>query len=342
MDPATIMPDVCHDMTTKTTSERLERIGMGFCGSVWADMDSSNADTASCMKREDGGPGRSLTNEYRIHKLVNQAVSLYPQHATSFSIPVCHGFLNKSDKTPWSEILPRLPPGSLACNALLSQKVQPVSETARRLLASIYAQGHDTETIVGDKKNEHCLIRPYFGRRRHRTRRAGKPTFFSLRNFPLHVDQMEELGISTDSYVKAMAEGLAFLLWVARVDANDVEFVLGRPPSTMNSESGRFDPGILGPHAMWIIDFDCCNQLPMDGEGVEIAARCFWRNDPFYPRPGSSNTRDEQLWNIFRDHFIQVSEAILQDELPSARQLPRLLTERIIETRGMYDKGVIT
>ncbi|KAJ4200450.1 hypothetical protein NW767_007515 [Fusarium falciforme] len=298
MGQTTAARTASRDLTTETSSEQLERIGMGFCGSVWANVDSSTNETASCMEREDGGPDRSITNEYHIHRLVSDAVNSNPRHAASFRIPLCRGFLKKND-ADWSKILLRLPPGSTACNALLSEKVQPVSETARRLLAVKYAEGHNSEVIVGDKKNEHCLIRPYLGRRRHGwARRPGKPAFFSLRNFSLRIDQMEEFAMSIEPYAKTTAEGLAFPPWIARVDANDVEFILARPRPS-NSESSKFETSILGPYSMWIIDFDCCNPLPMDEEGVEIAARCFWRNDPFYPRPGSSNAADKRHWEIF-------------------------------------------
>ncbi|KAM5348640.1 hypothetical protein ACJ41O_008464 [Fusarium nematophilum] len=310
---------------------------MGFCGSVWASVSES----LTCMKREDGGPGRSLMNEYHIHKLVNQAIASNPQHAVNFSVPLCHGFLGKDDPE-WPGILPRLPAGSAACNALLSEKVQAISEPARRQLATAFGPGHDPEAIVADRKNEHCLIRPYLGRRRHR--RTGRPTFFSLRNFPFHIDQMEELEIEVDPYAKTMAEGLAFLLWVARVDANDVEFALGLPRTTPACpESQKFHNNALGTHSMWVIDFDCCKELSMDEEGIEVAARFFWRNDPFYPRPGGprSNASDQRLWGVFREHFLQTSEMMLRHESPSIKKLPALLMSRIAETRGKYDKGTV-
>ncbi|KAI8715750.1 DUF3669 domain-containing protein [Fusarium sp. LHS14.1] len=333
MGQTTAARTTSRDPTTETSLEQLERIGMGFCGSVWADANSSANETASCMKREDGGPGRSITNEYHIHRLVNDAVNSNPRHAASFRIPLCRGFLKKSD-ADWSKILLRLPPGSTSCNALLSEKVQPISENARRLLAVNYAKDHDHEVIVGDKKNEHCLIRPYLGRRRHGwARRPGKPGFFSLRNFPLHIDQMGKLGMPIEPYAKTMAEGLAFLLWIARVDANDVEFVLARPRRS-NSDCNKFEANILGPHYMWIIDFDCCNPLPMNEEGIEIAARCFWRNDPFYPRPGGSNAADESLWGNFREHFLRASEWMLEDESSCVRELPARLMVKIAETGG--------
>lgn len=104
-------------------------------------------------------------------------------------------------------------------------------------------------------------------------------------------------------YAKVMAEGLAFLWRRARVDANDVEFVLAGLPGSdhddgtgnrndeddngndedhrgRESERGEpmsavFESDTLGRHAMWVLDFDCCKPLAMDDSGVEEAARSF-------------------------------------------------------------------
>ena len=43
----------------------------------------------------------------------------------------------------------------------------------------------------------------------------------------------------------------------------------------------------------------------MDLAGVVQAAAAFWRNDPYYPRPD----KDPSLWSVFRERYIQVSEA---------------------------------
>ncbi|KAH7309573.1 zinc finger protein-domain-containing protein [Stachybotrys elegans] len=77
---------------------------------------------------------------------------------------------------------------------------------------------------------------------------------------------------------------LAFLYWTVKVDANDVELVLGR----LRREIGKhavFNLDEIGPHAVWMLDFDCCGPISMDRAGVKQAARSFWRNDPYYPRP---------------------------------------------------------
>ncbi|KAF5963304.1 triacylglycerol lipase II precursor [Fusarium coicis] len=331
---------VSHDLTIQSSPGKLSRIGTGCCGSVWADPDSSKDNgTPSCIKREDGDPHRSITNEHFIHQLVVQSLQLNPQYARNFRIPLCRGFLSKEDDG-WSLVLPRLPPGSNPCNPLLSEKVQPLSEDVRKLLVSKFARGgSDQDAIINDKKNEHCLIRPYPGRRKKDWGSTNRSSFFSLRNFPLDLDRMIELGLDVQNYTKVMAEGLAFLHWVARIDANDVEFVLARSRSTLYSRPySPFDTTIFGTHSMWIIDFDCCNPVTMDESGAATAAECFWRNDPYYPRPGSAETSDQELWCAFKDHYLEVSGEMLKKEEQSVKGLPKLLIS-IVEEGPKFTKG---
>lgn len=149
---------------------------------------------------------------------------------------------------------------------------------------------------------------------------------------------MIELGLDVQSYAKVMAEGLAFLHWVARIDANDVEFVLARSRSTSHSHpNSPFDITIFGTHLMWIIDFDCCNPVTMDENGAATAAECFWRNDPYYPRPGSTDTSDQELWCAFKNHYLEVSGEILKKEEQSVKNLPKLLIG-IIEEGPKFTK----
>ncbi len=76
----------------------------------------------------------------------------------------------------------------------------------------------------------------------------------------------------------------------------------------------------------------------MNERGIDIAARCFWRNDPYYPRPGSGNTIDEALWQTFRARFLATSTSTLQGESDAIRGLPSLLMDRIEATRGVYSR----
>jgi hypothetical protein len=50
---------------------------------------------------------------------------------------------------------------------------------------------------------------------------------FTLRNFNIHVDQLEEIGVEAEEIALQMADALAIMHWKARIDADDIEFVLG-------------------------------------------------------------------------------------------------------------------
>jgi hypothetical protein len=105
---------------------------------------------------------------------------------------------------------------------------------------------------------------------------------------------MEEIGIPAQhmiQYAQAMAETLAIMHWLAKIDANDVEFVLAPPD---DEDEGQW-VNVLGEHTMWILDFDLCRSMAMDEHGIEQAARAFWRND--------HSTLDQDVAVHFGRHF---------------------------------------
>ncbi|KXH62904.1 hypothetical protein CNYM01_01972 [Colletotrichum nymphaeae SA-01] len=319
----------------------LEAIGKGFCGSVWSAG-------SLAIKREDGGPGRSIAHEYTMHRHIIQSLD----STRHLNVPHCEGFL-KHDATAWDQMLPRFPTGYTGCNALISEKIPPLSRDVRKLLAQKFHPDVNPDEIADSSTNSHCLARPYLGRRKLRNADTNQDRprlrFFSLRNFPLHVDQMETLNLDLEGYAVAMAEALAFLHWSAKVDANDVECVLANPRECQSSPSAAPRKSSLGPagfhsdefgsHAMWILDFDCCRMMTMDDNGIKQACRSFWRNDPYYPRPGSNDAKDQELWAIFRNHFLMASESILEGDEEDVRRLPLKLMECIEETKGRFTKG---
>lgn len=293
------------ELTASRGSTQLERIGQGRCGTVWAASCSDcNGHDHLAMKREDGSTGRSISHEFQMHQKLLRFSLLSP--LIPVTIPRSFGYLSSQDGTTWSGILPRLPENYTGCNAIVSEKIIPFGTSIRRLLVQKFRPDVDEESVISSQSNEHCLIRPYLGRRRYRRSETEPATeqsrqrlrAFSLRNFPLHLDQMEQLRIDPGDYAMAMADALAFLHWIAKVDGNDVEFVLARPrsqpdaaSSQMQLESRCFDnTNILGPHTMWMLDFDLCRDMTLDEKGVEQASNAFWGNDPYYPRPHISNT----------------------------------------------------
>ena len=290
------------------------RIGQGFCGSVWAAPIDSNEIHA--IKRENGGPGRNVYNDYIMH---DKILSALPQQ--SVQIPDCYRYVHRTDYAWWDQRLARFPdrfqvPG----NALVTERVPPFPASVRYGIIEKYCPEKLVSSIKVSDADQDCLVRPYLGRSRRQERQTGFHAF-SLRNYPLHVDQMEELSLDKAKYARIMAETLAAMYWKAEVDANDVEFVLAPPRRGHRSSSNIHLNGsvsnnvirspFLGNHTMWILDFDCCRDMSQDEEGVKQAVAAFYRNDPFFPRPGRDDVRDQQLWKMFRERFLEVSKEIV-------------------------------
>ncbi len=311
--------------------EMFRRIGQGFCGTVWADATGSTSTHA--LKREDKGPGRSLHNDYLMHQMAFQSLSA--SSSTAY-VPSCYKYVSSDHQTWWDEHLSRFPKDfQLPCNILITDRIPPFQKTVRDTIIDHYCPESLRSSIRSSEPDQDCLIRPYLGRRR-RLERQSRFKAFSLRNYPLHVDQIEDLALDCALYARTMAETLAVLYWKAHIDANDVEFVLAPPPKAGHSTS--FEEPLahhsdirslsLGEHAVWILDFDCCKPIPLDDKGVDQAVSAFYRNDPYYPRPGSGDAKDQALWIVFKDRFLEASAALLEPGSLEAR-LPALWVERV-------------
>lgn len=315
----------------------LHIIGRGACGTVWAASEKGPA-----FKREDGGPGRSLKSDFDMHQRVlqsfqellhlrgNAEAEKYLPHAAQ--APACHGFISAENQSWWAMNLRRFPSDHTPCNIIQSQRIPPFPESIRRFLIDKYCPAGRAGQILTSNADKDCLIRPYLGRRRTQSL-CSQSRFkaFSLRNFPLHVDQMEEIGIPTSDlhqYARVMAETLAIFHWVGQIDGNDIEFVLA--PSQAN-DSGTHNVvtvcNVLGSHDIWVLDFDLCKDMEMNDQGVVQAAIAFWRNDPYYPRPG----KDTHLWDTFRERYIQMSEDCTALYEPREASKRRSLSKSFIE-----------
>lgn len=159
-----------------------------------------------------------------------------------------------------------------------------------------------------------------------------------MRNMVLHIEELEALGLEMSFYVVGMAEALAFLLWEAQVDAEGVEFVLapsrvtagGWPRGSLvqpEAEGPRKE--FLGDHVLWMVDFDKCKRLKMRKGAVRRAAAAFLRNDPYFPRPGRAEDKDQVVWCMFRDQFLKYSEKMLGGRSKYVQRLPYLFVEEV-------------
>lgn len=322
-----------HQPTHQTNTSHINmdqsfrRIGQGFCGTVWASSGSGN-DRA--IKREDGGPGRSLHNDYIMHQNILKGLST--SHC-QVRIPNCHQFVSGNDSW-WDDHLSSFPKEfRTLCNVLVTDRIPPFPKLVRDTIIDLYCPKLLKSSIKLSEPDQDCLIRPYLGRRRRLLSKQSKFQAFSLRNYPLHIDQIEELALDSLLLARIMAETLAEIYWRAHVDANDIEFVLAPMPTGHTNESNAIiTSGALGDHLVWILDFDCCKQMSMDEKGVNQAVAAFYKNDPFYPRPGRDNIKDQALWIEFKTRFIEASRAILHSKSSEAF-LPTLWVD-LVEQRG--------
>ena len=303
-------------------NNKLRRIGQGFCGSVWA----SPSGNGFAIKREDGSPGRSLYNDFIMHQ---QALKTLSAANATVYVPKCHNYITSDNRAWWDSRLARFPKNYQACNALITERIPAFSKAVRDRLIDCFCPEKLKSIIYTSEPDQDCLVRPYLGRRRCPVR-SSRFQAFSLRNYPLHVDQIEALNLDGGLYARIMAATLAQLFWLAQIDANDLEFVLAPKPSDPAAQTTIIESEILGEHVVWILDFDCCKPMPMDEAGVKQAVDPFFKNDSFYPRPNRDNVNDQSLWAEFKDHFLETSKAILGNK-PESR-LP-LLWVSLVEQR---------
>ena len=318
----------------------LKEIGHGACGSVWASDDVSNAGANSAYKRGDGGRRASLPNDFAMHALTIRSFerwkTLKAQQAlssTDICVPRCHRFVKADDDDWWSKNFGLFPAAfHESCEVLESERVHPVSLSVRSALTEKYCPDNLKQRMLLDAPSEACLIRLYLGRQRFvktdHDPEASRPhvrKFFSLRNFPLHIDQAPDLGLSDEvlaRHAETMAEAIAVMHWIAGIDAGDVEFVLGAPRSDATAHTVE-DTSPLPDHTLWMLDFDLCKRLELTESGMQEAARAFLRNDPYCPRPR------QLLWTRFRQAYLAASRTIMAQ---AADQENALLPLKFIES----------
>lgn len=188
-------------------------IGKGFCGSVWA-LEGNPGHACTAIKREDGGPGRSITNDYNNHLRVLQAALQHPP-ATPLSVPQCRELIQPNDEAWWLQRLHQFPPGYSACRVLLSERIPKVLRFISNKIVDLFCAGNAplSDFVKSNPDDDACLIRPYLGRRRRYRQETSTSRFqrFSLCNVPLHIDQMEALGLDIRAYAETMADALALM-----------------------------------------------------------------------------------------------------------------------------------
>lgn len=292
-------------------------IGKGSIGAVY-----EHPGTVRCYKLPLLDDSTKLWNNYQIHTAVHEAFTNARHLDIAVRIPEMYWYANNRTSGFWEENLDKFPftptfPKK-ARDALCMERVLPLPRPLRHLLIDRYCPS-DKDEAKSYGPNQDCLVRPILGRRRFGSGKIG----FSLRNFRMHLDQFEELGLDMGEYLVAMADALAVLHCQAKVDANDIEFVIGSAPLDLQSNGAYVasaDIRNMEPRTstfelvaakdftnreicLWVLDFDACTTIAHDPAGVQAAVKAFMDTEPYCPRP-SNNPQDEKLWKAFGNRYI--------------------------------------
>ncbi|KAF2121487.1 zinc finger protein-domain-containing protein [Lophiotrema nucula] len=325
---------------SSTPGSQYYEIGRGNCGSIWALPFEAYSTSYMAYKLKDGASDRSLANDFAMHGKVLQALSAKTHR---LSIPARYQLIESDDEQFWQTEkakFPRLMALDRTCQCLIMERIPPIPRHVRQLLVEKYCPENIKASVLRSPKGEDCLWRPYFGRLVRPESR-----FFTLRNHAVPLAQLLDLGVDAEHVLYTMAVALAYMHWGARIDANDVEFVLAPPRPTNVENAGppmTFRCEALGELNLWLLDFDCCKNMPMTPAGVAQAVEAFFRNDPYYPRPKFGEAKEQQnaWWDNFRKVYLEVSVMLLQQE-KELLDLPCLFVKQV-EERVIDKEKIVT
>ena len=159
---------------------------------------------------------------------------------------------------------------------------------------------------------------------------------------------MVDLGLDVDMFAIIMANTLAIMHCEVRIDARDVEFVLGSKPAEAHYRGPTYEElKKLSPNSsthtiggsmtfhqrmvhLWCLDFNLCKEIELDDKGVATAVEAFCLNDRYYPRPSV----DMRLWQIFCNSYLSLSSKILRQT--KYESFPRKFIEKVVEGMKQY------
>ncbi|KAF2259872.1 hypothetical protein CC78DRAFT_425526, partial [Lojkania enalia] len=258
-------------------------IGRGACGRVW-----TLVGTSVVYKSEENNAGRSVQDEFRVHMQVQSRIldSLDKVSRMPIRITSCYGIIETHDPW-WKENQKRFPEYEIThpCRLIKTERIPPMPSEVRETLIEHYCPETLKSAVRANPQDQDCITRLYLGRRRKPSTRKLTLMPFTLRNYLLHVDRMEEMRLDIMGYSLALADALAQLHWCAEIDANGVEFVLVLMADYPQCSATSFKSELLGPHNIWLLDYESCKPLAMEEDGLDQAVDAFYRNDPYYPRP---------------------------------------------------------
>ncbi|KAJ5207515.1 Protein of unknown function DUF3669 zinc finger protein [Penicillium cf. griseofulvum] len=316
-------------------------IGRGTCGTIF-----EIPGTESAYKK--GSDEDSLWNDANLTNTACRAVTetktclqeIFPNTSIP-RVPVVTGWISGNDLEHWwQQNLSRFPENTQIGYLFQVQRIWPLPRPSCEALIRLYFPKETRCYAYEDPENRACLVRPYLGQRRKEWE-FSHPAL-SLQNFPLYLDQIEELQLEAIRYSEEMAIGLAIIHWKAFLDGMDMEFVLGSaatngelPTVIKNFKSVEPFSIPVGDFKrrqvhLWMLDFDKADKLNLTESWKPCCDKmvtAVTANDPYFPNPAATGTLEYNLWETFeRAYLLAASNLLLsQTGLPKkANEYPAL------------------
>lgn len=311
----------------QTASEALAQqsfraIGVGTCGRIF---EQPGDPLVIKLEVPHSYGGRNLQNDFAMHQRIFAAFKKHQQALDlDVHVPQPFQFVPKSDEDWWDRNGERFPVAHRKPAAIIfMERILPLPRKVREALIDKYCPERIRAIAKQSPGNKDCLVRLYLGKlKRDRSRPS---IMFNLRNFNLHINQCTEIDVETEPFARAMADALAIMHWDVKVDAHDVEFVLGSAPTFKEiphhmSKCYNFERREIH---YWLLDFNQVCNISMDYEGVDSAVFSFVGNDRYYPRPGKGF---DESWDLFKARYLQTSAAVaaVENQHLPARFIDRL------------------
>ena len=321
-------------------AKKFRKIGAGACGAVFAADGQSLA--FKIGKTGTSNDGAALWTDYQMHQRIINALREYK---ADIEIPTCHFYVTHDDQEWWDKHQDLAAVAGDICHVparvLVTERVLPLPAPVRHELIQQFCKEDLRTRAAADVANKDCLVRVYLGSMRGRI-----TSFFSLRNFKLHLNQMIEIEVDYEALAVSMGQALALIHWKARTDARDVEFVLGSSSTKIGVNPGLGEgfgrktssyPADSDSESftrreirLFVLDFNQVRDISMNDAGIKLAVEAFFLNDPYYPRPCERSRLQQELWNSFVRSYLSTADAVLgmHKEL---RVLPRKFISGIID-----------
>lgn len=261
--------------------------------------------------------GRSLEEEFRLHRLVYDAFAKYgPTLNASVKVPRPYGLIRKSDDEFWNDNASKFPAEhQTPTTAVQMERILPLPKVLRKALIQRFHPTPDPETvarILGRNMDKHCLVRTYLGRKNRPKEITDKE--FSLRNFQLFLDPMRQMSLDVMSLATLTGQAFAIMHWGAGVDGDDVEFVLGTSATTQTADQMAqldFQHRAVG---LYLLDFGQCQAVDLlNADEEEVyqqfrAAMIMGDNQLFIP-----HYRETGLFRVFSHAYKSAAGFILKE-----------------------------